>query len=207
MKTGIYTITNTLTKHIYVGAASNVTKRLNDHLSTLRKNKHDNDYLQNSFNKYGEEAFLFELLEECEKEYMYSQENYWCNLLNSHNKSYGFNIKPTHPNNLYSCTEEIRNKIKQKAIGRKWSQEYKELFRQQKLGKKHSEDHKIKAAKGKYKPILQHDLEGNFIKEWDSAKTIEQQLNISATHISNCCTNKKSYKTAKGFKWSYKNNY
>ena len=37
MKTGIYTIINNVTKHVYVGAASNITKRLNDHLCLLKK--------------------------------------------------------------------------------------------------------------------------------------------------------------------------
>ena len=92
MKTGIYTITNTITNHIYVGAASDILKRLNQHLLGLRRNNHDNDYLQNSFNKYKEESFIFETLEECNKKYLYSQEHYWCNMLNTHNKSFGFNF-------------------------------------------------------------------------------------------------------------------
>jgi group I intron endonuclease len=203
MKTGIYTITNVITKHIYVGAASNIKKRLNDHLYSLRKNVHDNNYLQNSFNKYGEEVFSFEILEECDKKYLYSQEHYWCNMLNSHDRNFGFNLKPTHPNNISFFTEEIRDKIKQKALGRKWSEEYKELFRQKKLGKKLSSEHIKKAKEGRYKKVYQYSLKGDFIKEWESAQLIQQELKISASHICNCCNNKKSYKSSKGFKWSY----
>jgi group I intron endonuclease len=203
MKTGIYTITNVITKHIYVGAASNIKKRLNDHLCSLRKNVHDNNYLQNSFNKYGEEVFSFEILEECDKKYLYSQEHYWCNMLNVHNKKYGYNLKPTHPNNISICTEETRNKIKEKATGRVWSNEYKELFRQKRLGKKQSLDHIQKAKEGRYKKVYQYSLNGEFIREWESAQLIQQELKISASHICNCCNNKKSYKSSKGFKWSY----
>lgn len=36
-----------------------------DHFSTLRRGKHVNKRLQNSYNKHGEDAFVFEVLEEC----------------------------------------------------------------------------------------------------------------------------------------------
>jgi group I intron endonuclease len=205
MKTGIYTITNNVTKHIYVGAASNVTKRLNDHLCSLRKNIHVNNYMQNSWNKYGEGSFTFELLEECNKTYLYSQEHYWCNMLNSHNEKYGFNLKPTHPNNISICTEETKKKIKEKATGRKWSDEYKQLFREKKLGIKQSEEQITKSRESKYKKVYQYSLEGEFIREWTSAQHIKKELNIPANNICNCCNNKKSHNTVKGFKWTYIN--
>ena len=66
--------------------------------------------MQNSWNKYGERFFTFELLDECDKTYLYSQEHYWCNMLDSHNKKHGFNLKPTHPNNISICTKETRKK-------------------------------------------------------------------------------------------------
>jgi group I intron endonuclease len=205
MKTGIYTITNTITNHIYVGAASDILKRLNQHLLGLRRNNHDNDYLQNSFNKYKEESFIFETLEECNKKYLYSQEHYWCNMLNTHNKSFGFNLKPTHPDNISLCSEETRTKIRIKATGRKWSDEYKQLFREKQLGKKQSEEQITKSKESKYKKVYQYSLEGKLIKEWPSAQHIKKELNIPANNISNCCNNKKSCNTVKGFKWTYIN--
>ena len=39
-------------------------------------------------------------------------------------------------------------------------------------------------AKDKRKPILQFDINGNFIKEWDSAITVKKILNISNKEIS-----------------------
>jgi len=59
---GIYLIINLQNNKFYVGSAINVRKRKNKHLQQLRKNKHDNQYLQNSFNKYGENNFVFLLL-------------------------------------------------------------------------------------------------------------------------------------------------
>jgi group I intron endonuclease len=188
-----------------VGAASDILKRLNQHLLGLRRNNHDNDYLQNSFNKYKEESFIFETLEECNKKYLYSQEHYWCNMLNTHNKSFGFNLKPTHPDNISLCSEETRTKIRIKATGRKWSDEYKQLFREKQLGKKQSEEQITKSKESKYKKVYQYSLEGKLIKEWPSAQHIKKELNIPANNISNCCNNKKSCNTVKGFKWTYIN--
>jgi len=203
MITGIYTITNNVTKHIYVGAASNVTKRLNDHMCSLRKNIHVNSYMQNSWNKYDEDCFTFELLEECNKVHLYSQEHYWCNMLNSHNRNYGYNLKPTHPNNVSLVLQETKDKLRDKATGRKWSEEYKQLFKQKQLGRKHSQEHIDKAASSKYKVVFQFSKKGEFIKEWNSAVTASRELKISRTAISNCCLGR--LKTSGGYIWKYTN--
>ena len=51
------------------------------------------------------------------------------------------------------------------------------------------------------KPVLQYDLEGNFIKEWKS--TMECGRNgYQQGHIADCCRGER--KTHKGFIWKYK---
>lgn len=49
--------------------------------------------------------------------------------------------------------------------------------------------------------IKQYDLQGNFIKTWNSAKEIEKNLNIHNSQICRCCKNHKS--TARGYIWEY----
>ena len=51
------------------------------------------------------------------------------------------------------------------------------------------------------KPIDQFDLQGNFIKTWDSAVIAEQELNLSSGGISACCRGKQ--KKAFGFIWKF----
>ena len=51
------------------------------------------------------------------------------------------------------------------------------------------------------KPILQYDLNGNFIKEWESSSIVKLHLGIT-NHIAACCKGKR--KTAGGYKWKYK---
>ncbi len=53
------------------------------------------------------------------------------------------------------------------------------------------------------KPILQYDLEGNFIREWDSAKTAEKEMNYNSDYISLVARNKK--KNYKNYLWKFKN--
>ena len=51
------------------------------------------------------------------------------------------------------------------------------------------------------KPILQYDLDGNFIREWGSATDVGKEVN---GNIVNCL--KGRYKTAYGYIWKYKEN-
>lgn len=51
MISGIYKITNTITKRFYIGQSKDIKTRFKNHLSTLRGNKHKNQFFQNDFNK------------------------------------------------------------------------------------------------------------------------------------------------------------
>lgn len=52
------------------------------------------------------------------------------------------------------------------------------------------------------KPILQYDLQGNFIKEWEYVKQAVDHLNINRRAISAACVGKA--KTSGGFIWKHK---
>lgn len=73
-----------------------------------------------------------------------------------------------------------------------------------KKGKVFSKEFIDRVAKINKIPIIQMDLDGNFIKEWESAKDAGEAINISNSGITACCKNKPKYKTAGGFKWEYK---
>lgn len=79
-------------------------------------------------------------------------------------------------------------------------------------GKHLTEEHKRKiseAKKGKtnyhtktlYKKVDQYDLNGNYIKTWESISSIEKELNIKGTHISRVCRGKR--KTTGGYVFKY----
>ena len=94
---GVYLITNIIENKHYVGRSCNCNSRFSKHKSLLKKNIHHNSHLQNSWNKYGENNFIFDIIEESEIKYLPSLENWWCNILDTHNNIFGYNIDPTSP--------------------------------------------------------------------------------------------------------------
>jgi hypothetical protein len=60
----IYEIHNTITKQIYVGQTSQGRQRWNDHKSRLRKGIHETPRLQKDWDKWGKDAFRFNVVEE-----------------------------------------------------------------------------------------------------------------------------------------------
>lgn len=78
---GIYKITNLNNNKFYIGSSKNIQQRWAKHKALLRYNKHENSKLQNSWNKHGEDNFLFEIIEECEEESLFIREQYYLDTL------------------------------------------------------------------------------------------------------------------------------
>ena len=51
------------------------------------------------------------------------------------------------------------------------------------------------------KKVNQYDLNGKYIKTWESIKQAQDYYNIK--HISSCCNLNKSYSTVNGFQWRF----
>lgn len=51
------------------------------------------------------------------------------------------------------------------------------------------------------KPVDMYSLDGEFIKRWGTIKEASKELNIAATHITDCCKGK--YKKSGGYIWRY----
>jgi group I intron endonuclease len=66
IKSGIYKIINKVNGKYYVGSAKDIDGRVGrwyNHKRYLKYNKHQNDYLQHAWNKYGPDSFVFIILE------------------------------------------------------------------------------------------------------------------------------------------------
>jgi len=127
LSTGIYKILNKLTNECYIGQAINIELRLGKHLSSLRNNNHiyytskNKTILQNTWNKYSEENFKFEIIEECSEEMLNEREIYWINYYNcNRNKSgKGYNLNDGgYGNRGYRYIEQDKIKVSNANKGR-----------------------------------------------------------------------------------------
>lgn len=60
---GVYVIRCVANGRMYIGSSTDLATRLSKHFTSLRGGRHENKKLQNHFNKYGEVAFVCDLLE------------------------------------------------------------------------------------------------------------------------------------------------
>lgn len=82
MSIGVYIITNTISGDFYIGSSAvSISGRFKSHTKRLSSGKHENPRLQNAWNKYGELAFKFEILEETIKEEVLNREQFFINTL------------------------------------------------------------------------------------------------------------------------------
>ncbi len=91
---GIYALREGKCQRLYVGSAMNLRHRLLRHRMMLRAGNHNNQYLQNTYNKLGEQAFHIEFLEFCEVEVLLDREQFWMAITNSMHDKEGFNLAP-----------------------------------------------------------------------------------------------------------------
>jgi len=107
LKSGIYKITNIINNKIYIGSSKNILNRIWNHKTLLRNNNHPNKKLQNSFNKYKEVNFKFEIVEYCKIEELIIKEQNYIDGLNPY-----FNILKIAYSSLgYKYNQEQRNKM------------------------------------------------------------------------------------------------
>ena len=91
MKCGIYSIVNKENDKIYIGLTNNINRRWKEHINELNQGKHHSHHLQHAWNKYGESAFEFNVLEYCDEDELGEKEEWWIDYFDSTNKTKGYN--------------------------------------------------------------------------------------------------------------------
>ena len=113
VNSGVYKIANTITGDFYIGSAVDLRRRWSEHRSALVNNRHCNAHLQNSWNKHGAEAFTFEVVELCEREWAVEREQLCMDLLKP-----TYNMAPTAGSQLgYKHSDATRAKISKNSVG------------------------------------------------------------------------------------------
>ena len=90
-------------------------------------------------------------------------------------------------------------------VGRKYipSLEHRSNLSKASLGKKMSNEAKEKMSKSGKLPIIQYELDGTFVREWEGIIDAAKHMNKVSAGIMRCC--QKKFKQAYGFVWEYKN--
>lgn len=129
-KSGIYQIRNTVNGKVYVGSAIKILKRWREHKTSLRKGVHHSKHLQKAWVKYGEECFVFEVIEFIEPYLFYEvfaeRELFWQNNRKVDNPDYGYNmVIGATPSEIVAAnnrkrvwTEEAREAARLRTLGR-----------------------------------------------------------------------------------------
>lgn len=154
---GIYKILNQKNQKCYVGSSINIENRWTKHKALLRNNKHENEHLQNSWNKHGESIFEFSIIEECSEEILLTREQFYLDTLleaQSYFKdggelfySLGYNLLPIC--NKPFITEQAKEKI---------SNSLKDGYSSGEI-----------VSQSKKKVYQYNRISGELIKIWDSA--------------------------------------
>ena len=133
MNPGIYEIANKLNDKVYIGSSVNPIKRWRYHRAHLRAGNHRNNYLQSAWNKYGEDAFGFFVLEYVsDKDNLLFREQWWINNLSNLYNIAKDVFRPT-------ITPEMRRRIGEAGKGRKLSEEHKARISKAHTGMKRPE--------------------------------------------------------------------
>lgn len=173
---------------------------------------------KNAIDKYGWNNFSHIVLyEHLSKEEACLREQELIKQYNTMNNNYGYNL--CEGGNLtlgYHHTKSSKLKMSKSKKGM-YDGENNPMYGKSGIlapmyGRHLTEEHKRKiseAKKGKanyhtktlYKKVDQYDLDGNYIKTWESISSIEKELNIKGTHISRVCRGKR--KTTGGYVFKY----
>ena len=153
----IYRIQNVINNKGYVGSAMSKEARWREHHTQLRNNKHHSILLQRAWNKYGEDQFVFEVIEILDnptKKMLLEREQYWIDFYDAANPDKGYNIlSKAGSRQGVKASEETKEKLRISHLGHKPSKAAIEACRQAMLGKKKSKEAIAKSVLARTVPL------------------------------------------------------
>lgn len=221
MSCGIYKYQNSINQKIYIGKAQDIAQRVRDHRYNASNPKRDNCVFHKALRKYGEENFIFEIVEECDKSILDEREQYWIAYYNSQLPN-GYNMTSGGDGGQ---GELFRKPVMQYSLLGDFIKEYEsasEAARQLDVFKsnltaacrgetsqcggfqwKYKDDpREIKPiAKANGKLVAQYDKNNTFIKIYTSAKEASDITGIGVGSIRHCCNGRS--KSAGGYIFKY----
>lgn len=196
-KPGVYCVLNIVNNKIYVGSSINCARRKNEHSSDLESNRHHSIRLQNSYNKYGLNAFVFKVLEYTIKKDLKQQEQKYINTFKSADKRFGYNMSTSSKYGAYDLTPEIRQKISKNtkdALANLSPESRARMIGasrkngQRNLGKKRSNSFRLNRSEYlKKNPVKIRKVQTNQGVIFNSVKQAAEYYGVSPATIRNSC--------------------
>lgn len=189
---GVYCIINVQNGKKYVGSSKNIYSRWLKHRATLRGNYHANSYLQNAWNKYGEDSFHFFILCKCSEESLLEREQEYIDKLNP---EYNIMLEAKRT----TVTDIIREHI---SIGVRKAIKEGRMPLNPMIGKKMTPEHLAKLPQNqkgykcpkRQKGVYVYDLNMNFICRYDTLKDAGEFIGVTFQTISHALLKSKTHK-------------
>lgn len=89
---GVYCIRCKVNNKAYIGSSVDIKSRWSSHKALLKAGKHYNKQLQEDYDKYGADSFLYTILTNCKSQMLLKYENMYILLFNTRDISVGYNI-------------------------------------------------------------------------------------------------------------------
>lgn len=213
---GIYCIENLKNNIKYIGLSRNIEQRWKQHKYKLKSGTHNNTYLQNAWNKYGEDNFHFYILEECSQEELNNKEQHWINYYDTYYNGYNgtlggegyLTINPVlqfsltgvligEYDNAYAASDATQ--CSSSMIYQSCNKQVENPLKYIWLYKSDYENDKTIIESYLEKNVYQYNLKGELLAIWGNLQEIRDTLHINATN----CVNHKVF-TCNNFIFLYK---
>lgn len=210
----IYKIWNEENDKLYIGQTSvGIKTRWSSHLKNYLTN---NAVIYRAMRKHGARIFHIEQIEECDNSILDEREKYWIEYYDSYENGYnstpGGTALPSgkmfarlDDNLLHQlwdegyCISDIAEKTGYSTTSiREHLNEYKNFSKEESINRGIA-----KAAKSRSQAISQWNLQGGFIKTYQSAATAAKETGIIAQNIYKCLN--KERETAGDYYWTFEN--
>ena len=159
---GIYSINNKINGKTYYGSSNNCDRRFSQHKTLLNNNKHANPHLQNAWNKYGKDAFKFDVVKEVQAEQLIDVEKSYLDIAKQSQQLFyniGYNADcAVRGLKLGPLSEEHKRKMSLTTKGKPKSEEHKKKLSESHMGEIFSEERKRKISEN-------HALKGKHLSE------------------------------------------
>lgn len=194
-------------KKVYVGISNDYKRRWKNGFGYKRAPR-----IYNAIKKYGWDNIKHQIVyKDISKEIACELEVKLIKLYNSNNKKFGYNLT-SGGEVSYTRNEEQIDKLRERSKGNKYSQ-YRIVSEETRkrmsasAKKRFSEKQKKNLIELHNKKVNQYDLNGNFIKTWNSGTEFAKSIGKNTgSMISKCCNKVKGHSTAYGFKWEFTEN-